>query len=190
MIVLLIAHDIDELVQPVLLEALFGGTEVLGHIYGSAVAPQEKFPVESVGSKVTPHRTVSLFLEDAHVKAFLDESLAEKIGLRLIICPVKRDSEVPVSLVEALVDPSVHLLPEVHNLLVPVLPPVEHLLGLLEGRGVFLGFLLRHAGGYKLIHLSLVHVIEGHIIVADEMVTLLAGRLRSLSVSFLKPGEH
>ena len=142
MIVLLISHDIDMLVKAVFLKPLLCSTEILGDIYGCPVAPEEQLPVESVGSEVAPYRAVSLFFEDAHVQTFLHEGLAEKIGPGLVICPVKGYPEVAVGLVKSLIDPSVHLLPEVYHLLVPMLPSVKHFLGLLEGWCILLGLLL------------------------------------------------
>ena len=53
-----------------------------------------------------------------------------------------------------------------------------------------LGLLLVHALSHKFLDLLAVVLVEGHIIVADEMVALLTRRLWCLTVAIFQPGEH
>ena len=55
MIVLLISHNVYVLVQIIFGESPFSSTEVLCHVDGSTVAPEQEFPVQTVGSKVAPY---------------------------------------------------------------------------------------------------------------------------------------
>ena len=120
--------------------------------------------------------------ENAHLQSLLHQSLAEQIGLRLVIYSVKRDSEVGVGLVEAVIHPRIHLLPKSTNFRISLLPFEQHFLSLLKARSILFGLFLRHSAGDKFIHLSLIDVVERHIAVAHEVVSLLAGGLWSLAV--------
>ena len=60
--------------------------------------------------------------------------------------------------------------------------------------GTFLSLLFVHTLCNKLrlelLHLLTIVLVESHIVVADEVVTLLSARLRSLSIAPLLPSEH
>ena len=132
MVVLLVSYDIDVLIKAILCETLLRCTEVLSHVYRCTVTTEKELAVETVCCKVTPDRSVLLSLEDACLKTLLYECLAEKICLRLIVCPVEADTEVAVCLVEALIYPAVHCLPKLNYLSITVFPFEEHLLRRLE----------------------------------------------------------
>ena len=55
MVVLLIAHHIDEFVQLVFVEASLRRAQVLGHIYRGAVTAQQEFAVQPVRREVAPN---------------------------------------------------------------------------------------------------------------------------------------
>ena len=63
-------------------------------------------------------------------------------------------------------------------------------MGLLDERGFLLGLLLVHALCHKVLHLLAVMLVKGHVIVANQMVTLLAAALWCLAVAILEPCQH
>ncbi len=71
-------------------------------------------------------------------------------------------------------------------------------MGLLYERRLFLGFLLRLFGGHALggvlcrefLHLLAVVLVEGHVVVAYQVVALLATRLGRFAVAPLEPCQH
>ena len=128
--------------------------------------------------------------ENAHLQSLLHQGLAEQIGLRLVIYSVKRDSKVGISLVEAVIHPRIHLLPKSADFRVSLLPFEQHFLCLFKTRSILFGLLLRHSAGDKFFHLFLVDVVESHIAVTHEVVSLLAGDLWSLTVCGLQPCKH
>ena len=62
---LLIAYHIDHLVNGIVLEAQFGGADVLCHINAGAVTSEQQFLVQSVPRQVSPYRTVFAAVENA-----------------------------------------------------------------------------------------------------------------------------
>ena len=68
----------------------------------------------------------------------------------------------------------------------------------LDKRGLLLGLLLSlflthalsHEPGGKLLDLLTIVLVESHVVVADEVVTFLSARLRSLAVAVFQPCEH
>ncbi len=74
-VVLLVAHDINHVVELVILEPAVGRAEVLRHIDRGAVAAQEQFLVQPVGRKVDPDRIVV---------AAVEHTLAEPSSTRLL----------------------------------------------------------------------------------------------------------
>ena len=63
-------------------------------------------------------------------------------------------------------------------------------MGLLDGRGLFLGLVLAHSAVRQRLDFALVELVERHIAVADEVVALDAGALRGLPVEEFLPREH
>ena len=189
-VVLLVAHDVDHLVEFLLAEAGQRGAQVLRHVDRRAVASQQQFLVEPVGSQIAPHRSVVATVEHAFGEALLDDRFAEQIGLRLVVYLIEADAHRLVGLVEALVDPAVHHFPKRVHLRVLGFPPAEHLLRLAHDRRLALGLLLAHAGGRELFHLGLVGLVESDVVIAYEVIALLARRGGRLAPAELLPCEH
>ena len=146
--------------------------------------------VESVGGQVGPHRSVVLAVHLAGGEPFEHLLLAFEVGLALVVDLVEAHSHAAVGLVESVVDPAVHRLPEGAHLGIPGFPFAQHGAGLLhQGRCGF-GLLLGHAFLHEVGHFGLEMLVEEHVEVADEMVALLAGLLGGDTVAPLLPGEH
>ena len=189
-VVLLVADDVDHVVELVVLETAERGAEVLRHIYGGAVAAQQQFLVEPVGREVDPHRIVVATVEDAFLEPLLDERLAQQISLRLVVDLVEIDAQRLVSDVETLVDPTVHGLPQRIDFGVLGLPLAQHLLRFEHDRRLLLGFVFRQTLRHKLLDLSLVVLVELDVIFTDEVVALHARRRGRLAVAVELPGQH
>ena len=189
-VVLLVAHDVDHVVELIVLEAAESRAEVLRHVDRRAVAAQQQFLVQSVGREVDPHRIVGTAVEDTLFKPLLDERLAQQVGLRLVIDLVEIDAQRLVGHVEALVNPAVHRLPERVHLGVPGLPLAQHLLRLEHDRGVFLGLVLRLSLRDQLPDLRLVVFVELHVVLAHEVIALHHRRCRGFAVSVELPRQH
>jgi len=147
MVILFVTHDVDHRVEALLLETGEGGAEVLGHVDRRAVAPQQQFLVEAVFGQVDPDRVVLLAEEDALGEPLFDERLAQQVGLRFVVYLVEVDPHRFVGLVETLVYPAVHRLPQLVDFRVFGFPLAQHLLGLLHDRGLFFRVVLAYAFG-------------------------------------------
>ena len=198
MIVLLIADHIDHLVDGEVLETEFGGTDVLGHVYTGAVATEEQFLVETLGSKVGPYGTVLAAVENAFGKTLFHLFLTFEIGVGLIVNLVEAHTKSLVGLIETGIDPFVHTTPEGTDFGVVLLPFYKHVVGL-DDKGGFVfgtrgGGLLVNAFGHQahldFLHLLAVMLVECHVIVANKMVALLAAALGCFAVAPLEPGKH
>ena len=197
-VVLLVAHHVDHLVDRVVLETEFGSADVLSHIHGGAVGTEQELLVETFCLKVGPHRTVVAAVEQAFLQTFHHLLLAFKVGVGLIIYLVERNAHALVGLVESCIDPFVHRFPQAAYLGVVVLPFHEHVVGFLDERCFLLGFLLgaflvhafAHVLAGKLIAFGLVVLVELHVEVADKVVTFLAGALWSGAVAPFLPCQH
>ena len=197
-VVLLIAHHVDHLVDGEVLIAQLGRADVLRHIDRCAVGADEQLLVEAVVAQVGPHAAVLLAEEEALLQAFLHELLAHEICVALVVYLVKSHTEGAVGLVKSGVDPLVHLAPQRAHLLVALLPFDEHSVRLPdEGRfllGLVLGRLGLHAFALvlsaELGYLLAIVLVKEHIVVAYEVVALLAGALGRLAVAPLLPGQH
>ena len=69
-VVLLVAHNIDHLVDWEVLETELSSTDVLSHINRSAVAAEEEFLVQSLSLEVSPNRVVVAAVEEAFLQSF------------------------------------------------------------------------------------------------------------------------
>ena len=147
MVILFVTHDVDHRVEALLLETGESGAEVLGHVDRRAVAPQQQFLVEAVFGQVDPDRVVLLAEEDALSEPLFDERLAQQVGLRFVVYLVEVDPHRFVGLVETLVYPAVHRLPQLVDFRVFGFPLAQHLLGLLHDRGLFFRVVLAYAFG-------------------------------------------
>ena len=110
-IVLLVAHHVNHLVDGEILESHLGCTDILGHIHGGAVGAQKQFLVKTFIGQVCPYTVVLMTLEETLGETFLNLSLALEISLRLIVNLVEAHTESFVCLVESGIHPVVHLLP-------------------------------------------------------------------------------
>ena len=63
-VVLFVAHDIDHVVELVILEAAVGRAQILRHVDRSPVAAQQQFLVQPVGREVDPDRIVGTAVEN------------------------------------------------------------------------------------------------------------------------------
>ena len=198
MVVLLVAHHVDHLVDGEVIEAHFGCTDVLGHVDACAVGAEQQLLVQAVLGEVGPHAAVVLAEEEALGQTFLHLLLAHEISVGLVVYLVEAHAQCLVGLVETGIDPVVHLLPESAHLGVALFPLHEHLVGFLDegslGLGLLCGCLVVHALCQilclELGHLLTVVLVEGHVVVAYQMVALLAAGLRSLAVAPLEPCQH
>ena len=111
MIVLLIPYHIYVGIKIIFGESAFCSAKVLCHIDRRAIGTKQELAVEAIGCKVAPHASVGILDKNSTVKPLLYKFLSEQIGIMLIICPVKTDSECLVGLVESVENPAVHLLP-------------------------------------------------------------------------------
>ena len=189
-VVLFVAHDINHLVDGVVLETHLGSANVLGHIYRRAVRTQQQLLVEPLVGEVGPHRVVIMTLKDTLGETLLYLGLSFQIGLAFIVDLVEAHAHLLVGLVEAGIDPRVHLLPQGAYLGIVLFPLHQHLVSLLDKRSLLLCFLLVHALSHELLHLLTIMLVEADIVVANEMVTLLATRLGSLTIAVFQPSQH
>ena len=198
MVVLLVAHHVYHLVNGVVLEAHLGRADVLGHVDAGAVRAQQQLLVKPFGGQIRPHAVVGMAFEETFLQPLLHLGLAFEVGVRLIIDLVEAHSESLIGLVKAGIHPLVHALPKVSHLRVALFPLHEHLVSFLNQRCVVLGqllrFLVRHAFGLILglqfLHLLAVVLVKGHVVIANEVVSLLSAALRGLAVAPLEPCEH
>ena len=80
-VVLLIAHHIDHLVDGEVLETEFGSTDVLGHIDGGAVGTEEEFLVQSFTGEVSPYGAIVTTVEEPLFKSLDDFLLTFEISI-------------------------------------------------------------------------------------------------------------
>ena len=197
-VVLLIAHHVDHLVDGEVLEAQRGGSDVLRHVDARAVGAEQEFVVEPLAREVGPHAAVFFLEEDALRQSFLHHALAHEVGVAFVIYLVEAYAECLIGFVEAGIHPFVHLAPQRAHFLVALLPFHEHLVRLLDerrvGLGLFRGSFFLHAFGhvlrFELCHFFAVVLVKRHVVVADKVVALLAARLRRFPVAVFQPGEH
>ena len=71
MILLLVAHDIDHLVDGIVLKAQFGSTDILRHIDAGAILTEQQFLIQSIAGQVCPYRVIGAAVEDALLQASL-----------------------------------------------------------------------------------------------------------------------
>ena len=125
-IILLVAHDVDHLINVVVVEALRRRADVLRHIDARSISAQEEFLIQAVGRKVDPYRTVVLAEEESLRQAFQYLCFAVQIGFALVINLVEAYAECAIRLIEAGIHPIIHLLPKAAHLRVVLFPFHEH----------------------------------------------------------------
>ena len=107
-VLLLVAHHIDHLVDGEVLEAKLGCSDILGHVDGSAVRTEQQFLIQSVFGEVCPNRTIFTTIELSTRQTFLHFGLTLEVGVGLIIDLIERHAHALVSLVKTGVHPFVH----------------------------------------------------------------------------------
>ena len=189
-IVLLITYNIDNAVQGILLETLQRRSEVLRHIYRCAIATKQQLLVESIAFEVNPYRAIIFAEEDTLCQTLLDKSLAENIGLRLVVNLIEINAESLVGYIETIINPAVHLLPKRTHFGIFCLPLAQHLLRFEEYRSLLLCLLLVHSACNEFFDFSLIVLVELNIVVAYEVVALLAGRFGCSTIAIAQPRNH
>ena len=190
-VVLLVAHHVDHLVDGVVLEAQLGGTDILCHVYRCAVATEQELMVEALTGEVGPYRAILLAEEETLLQTLHHLLLTFEVGLRFVVYLVEVYAHHLVCLVESGIYPLVHHLPQAAHLGVASLPLHEHLAGLGHQGRLGLCLLLGAALAlHDLGYLGLVVLVEGHVVVAYEVVALLARCLGSFSFAILLPSQH
>ena len=190
MVVLLVTYNVYHLVDRVVAETELCGTDILCHVYRCTVAAQQELLVESFLCEVGPYRLILPAVEESLLESAEYGLLTHEVCVALVVDLVKINAQALVGLVEALINPVVHLLPECAYLLVACLPLDEHLACFCHQWRCGLGLLLAHAFLHKLGQLGLVVLVECYIVVADEVVTLLAAALGCSALAPLLPSEH
>ena len=190
MVVLLIAHHIDHLVDGEVLETELGGADVLCHIDGGAIGTKKEFFVESFCREVSPHGAIFATIEEAFLQPFHHLFLAFEVGVRLVVYLVETYAHHLVGLIKSSIDPLIHLLPETAYFRVALLPLDEHLMGFLDEGSLLFGLLFVHAQCNQFLDFFAVMLVEGYIVVAYEVVTLLARGFRCLTVAPFEPCQH
>ena len=173
MVALLACHHVDQAVKRPVGVPAYRGADVLSYVQRSPVLAQKHLFVQLDVGQVHPNRAVLLAVENPVLQPLENPVLAQLVGVALVVVPVEADVHVPVGLLKPLNRPVVHHFPELEGLGVALLPFFEQFLGLCPGGGV-----------------GLFPVRELHVVVADQVVALDAGGLRSLTVSELHVGQH
>ena len=190
MVVLLVADHVDHLLRVELLVTQLCGAEILRHIDGRAVLAQQHLLVQALTGEIDAHGTILVFVERALVQTFLHQALAKQIGLGFVIRLVEVDAQTLVGLVEAGIDPAVHLRPQLADLLVTRFPLAQHLTSFQNQRGLVFCFVFRKSLFQDFFLLLLVMLIEDDIILSDEMIALHTGTFRGFPFAVLQPREH
>ena len=189
-VVLLVTHHINHLVDGIVLETHLSRTDVLCHIDRGSVRAQQQLLVKSLVGEVCPHAIVVVTFEESFGKPLLHLGLTFQVGLALIIYLVKRHAHLLVCLVEASIHPAVHLLPKSPHFRVVLFPLHQHVVSLLDKRSLLLGLFFVHSLGHEFLYLLAVVLIEGYIVVTDEVVALLAAGFWCLTVAVFQPCKH
>ena len=189
-VVLLIAHHVDHLVDGIVLIAELCRTDVLSHIHRSAIAAEQKLMVESVTGEVCPHRAIIATIHNALFETFKHLLLSFQISVALVVYLIEIHTQTLVSLIKSGIYPLIHHAPHTAYALVAGFPLLEHLTSLLHKSGSLLSLLVAHTLLLQSIQLSLIVLVEEHIEIANEVVTLLPCRFRCHTIAPLLPCEH
>ena len=185
MVVLLVAHHVNHLVNWVVLVTKLGSTDVLCHIHRSAIATEQKFLVEPIAGEVCPNGAILTTIEESLFESFEHFLLAFQIGVRLVVYLFEGNAHHLVGLIKTCIHPFVHGLPQLTHFRVVVLPFHEHLVRFLDERcflfSLLLCLLFSHAVCNillgKFITFSLVVLVKQHIEVTNEVVAFLTSSL-------------
>ena len=121
-------------------------------------------------------------LEETLGESFLYLGLTLQVGLALVINLIETNTHLLVGLVETGIYPVVHLFPQGAYFWVVVLPFHQHLVSLLNQWSLLLSLLLSLLSGHtvsyilcgEFLYLFAVVFIESHVVVANQVVALLA----------------
>ena len=84
-IILLVTHHVDHLVDGIILETHLCRTDVLSHINAGAIGAEQQFLVKAFVGKVCPDGVVLVAFEESFGEAFLNLGLTLEVGLRLVV---------------------------------------------------------------------------------------------------------
>ena len=80
-VVLLIAHHIDHLVDGVVVETQLRRTNILGHIDRGTILTEQQLLVQTIFRQVSPYRTILPTVEDTLLQTFQYLCLTLQVGL-------------------------------------------------------------------------------------------------------------
>ena len=198
MIILFITYHVNHLVNGKIGKTQFGRTYILCHINRSSVGTEKQFMVKSFSGQVGPYGTVLSAIEETFLQALHNFLLTFQVGFRLIVNLVESNSHHAVSLIKSCVYPVIHLFPQSTYFRIIGFPLHQHFTRLFHQRWFSfrsgLGFFFAQTFTLELRHqlfdFSLVMLIESHIIITNQMITFLSGRLGSFTVAILLPRQH
>ena len=178
--------------------AEFSRTDVLRHVDARTIGAEEEFFVQTIGSEVSPYRTVGTAVEDPLFQTFFHLFLTFEVSVAFVVNLVERHTEGFVGFVKTGIHPFVHLAPESAHFGVALLPFAEHFARFHHQRCFFLGACFSlfavHALfkelGFEGGHFGAIMLVESHVVVADEVVAFLTRRLGCFAVAILLPSEH
>ena len=173
-VVLLVTNDINHLVNGIVLETHLGRTDVLRHIDRSAIATQQQLLIKSLVGQVSPYTIVLMALEETLGESLLHFGLALEVSLRFVVYLIKANAHLLVGLIETSIHPVVHFFPQGTHLWVVVLPLHQHLVSFLNQWSLLLGLFFVHALGNEFLDFLTVMLVKGYIVVANQVIALLA----------------
>ena len=121
-VVLLVSDNVYHLVDRIVVEALFGGADVLCHVDRSAVAAQKNLAVEALAGEVGPYGAVGVADKKTFFKTFEHLCLAVEVCARFVINFVEIYAHALVAGIESVVNPLIHACPQVAHFLVSFFP--------------------------------------------------------------------
>ena len=190
MVILLVTHHVYLLIHVKLVEPIVCRTNILRHVNGSPVIPQQQLVIQPITGKISPHASGIFPVKHAVSQTFQHEVTSFLVSLWLEIYFVKRDTHHFIGLVKTFQYPIVHGPPQGNHLLIPGLPLTQHLLSLQQYRGLLLRLLFRLALLYQFLDLRLILLVKTHVIIPHEMISLSSRTLRSSTVGKLLPRNH
>ena len=69
MILLLVTHDIDHLIDGILIKAHLRGTNILRDVDRGAIRAKEDLPIQTFAGEVRPYRTIRVLHEEPFVES-------------------------------------------------------------------------------------------------------------------------
>ena len=174
-VLLLIAHHVDHMVNRIVAEAHLRRTDILSHVDRGAIGAEQDLAIQTILSQISPYGSVLVPHKESLVKSAKHLLLTLKVGIALVVYLVEVDTQPLVSLVKSGIDPVVHSLPEGADLLITGLPLLKHLTRFLHQGARCLSLFLRESLRlHQLLNLSTIVLIEEDIEVSHQVVPLLA----------------